>query len=213
MNLFLENQNEDFELSDNSTEFIDLTIQLDHLLERGCALGPTTPDSRTTMREKVVELKRNGVKTERNGTKTERPWSYFITLAFPTREKFKIKHLELSAQRNRIVFSDIRYGECTQNEQYEWLMWILRKHIQLVADEYDIFFEQTKEGNLHIHGRLRTEEKAKNIKMYFHRMFEVPSRCNRFVDIKVYDDSRWTDYDKKKSKDYQTLKYQHFKNI
>lgn len=140
-------------------------------------------------------------------------WDYFITVAFPVRGMFKIKHIELTVTRPKIVFSDIRYGDCTQNEQYEWLMWILRRHINQIADYYDIFFEQTKEGNLHFHGRLRTAQSSKNVKSLLFRMFGVNTKCTHFVDIKEYDPQRWSDYDKKTTKSYQTLNYEHFKNI
>lgn len=144
-------------------------------------------------------------------------WAYFITLAFPTNHKFKIKHVELRAQnQTRIVFSPIKYGDCTQGEQYSWLMYILTKYIKMVSDEYDLFFEQTKEGNLHIHGRLRYYDKKKtkkDVRALFHRMFECPTQYKHFIDIKDYNPDKWTNYDIKETKTYQTLDYPHLKNI
>lgn len=140
---------------------------------------------------------------------------YFITIAFPTNNKYTIKHLELST-RPRIVFKPIKYGDCTQQEQYTWLMHKLQKNIQHIADSYDIFFEQTKEGNLHMHGRLKYDEKKmtmKDLKSLIHRIFETSTHFSRFVDIKVYEHTKWSDYDTKIKKDYQTLNYPHFKNI
>lgn len=156
-------------------------------------------------------------------TTPERPpnpnndWAYFITLAFPINHKFKIKHVELRAQgTSRIVFNDIKYGDCTQREQYEWLVYILRKHVHIIADKYDLFFEQTQLGNIHIHGRLQYDNKKapkKDVKAIFHRMFDVPTKYVHFVDIKAYDKDKWSAYDQKTTKTYQTLEYDHFKNI
>jgi len=150
-------------------------------------------------------------------TPTHNNFSYFITIAFPTNQKYNIKHLELHAHnRTRIVFSPIKYGDCTQDEQYKWLTHTLTKHINQVSDGYDLFFEQTKEGNLHIHGRLKFDNKRKtkkDVKALFHRMFETSTQYKNFIDIKDYDHKRWTDYDHKTVKTYQTLEYPHFKNI
>lgn len=144
-------------------------------------------------------------------------WAYFITLCFPTRHEFKIKHLELKSQGNsRIVFSPIKYGDCTQQEQYEWVIFILRKHINIISDNYDLFFEQTKEGNIHIHGRIGYDGKKKSqkdVRALFHRIFECPTKFKPFCDIKEYDHSKWSSYDTKIVKTYQTLEYSHFKNI
>lgn len=155
------------------------------------------------------------------GTKSEKvnkpQFSYFLTVAFPTKHYFKIKHVEIRSQgQQRIVFGPIKYGDCTQSEQHIWLLYILNKNIKLICDHYDIFFEQTKEGNLHLHGRLGYTDKKiskKDVKSLIHRMFDCPTKYKQFVDIKDYDDKRWNEYDQKKKKTYQTLDYPHFKNI
>lgn len=144
-------------------------------------------------------------------------WAYFVTVAFPTNHKFKIKHMELLAGgRSRIVFCEIKYGDCTQEEQYRFILYKLDQQIQHIADYYDLFFEQTKEGNIHFHGRLGYDGKKKSmkdIKALLHRLFECPTQYNRFIDIKVYEPKKWNDYDNKKEKNYQTLDYPHFKNV
>lgn len=144
-------------------------------------------------------------------------WAYFITVAFPTNHKFKIKHVDLLAQnRSRIVFSPIRYGDCTQNEQYQFINWILNKHVYQLCDKYHIFYEQTREGNIHFHGRLAYDNKKicqKDIRALLHRMFECPTHHKPFVDIKVYDPEKWNNYNNKQTKTYQTVDLPEFKNI
>lgn len=146
----------------------------------------------------------------------EQQWAYFITWCFPTNQKFTIKHLEPHAHISRIVFKPIKYGECTQDEQYHWIIHILNKHINLICDRYDLFFEQTQAGNIHVHGRISFDGKKKtmkDIKALSHRIFGVPLGCNAFCDVKVYESDKWNNYDKKVKKEYQTLEYEHFKNI
>lgn len=145
-------------------------------------------------------------------------YDYFITIAFPTKHEYKIKHLKLSTSslsRPIFLFDKIKYGECTVTEQYEWIMWILRRNIQFIAEQYDIFFEVTKEGNIHLHGRIKNSPKKtiKEIRTWAHRMFDTPQKYKRFIDIIEYNDAKWNNYDKKHVKTYQTTNYEHFKNI
>lgn len=143
-------------------------------------------------------------------------WAYFITLSFPTNQKFVIKHLEPHVHVSRIVFKPIKYGECTQDEQYHWILHILKKHINLICEIYDLFFEQTSSGNIHIHGRINfvgKKKPMKDISALCHRIFGVPLACYAFTDVKVYEEAKWNDYHDKKVKTYQTLDYPHFKNI
>lgn len=145
------------------------------------------------------------------------PIEHFITVAFPLNCKFKIKHVELLAQgRSRIVFSDIKYGDCTQEEQYRWLMHCMTTTIYQICDYYDIFFEYTKSGNIHLHGRLGYEGKKKSMKdvrSLIHRMFGCSTQYIKFVDIKKYDETKWNDYSVKYKKTYQSTLYPHFTNI
>jgi len=148
------------------------------------------------------------------------PFDYFVTIAFPTNQKFKIKHLELCAQgRSRIVFSDIKYGDCTQDEQYKWIMHCLTKNIYSVCDVYHIFVEYTKLGNIHLHCRLGYEADSrkktmKDIRALFHRIFDCSTQYTKFVDIKKYDITRWNDYENKQAgKRYQSSDYPAFCNL
>lgn len=140
-------------------------------------------------------------------------FTHFITLCFPTNHKYKIKHLEYGT-KCRIVFSEIKFGDCTQDEQYKWMLWILSRHISSLAETYDIFFEQTKEGNIHLHGRINSNLSVKSIKSLLHRMFETPTKYKPFCVIKEYEHSKWSDYqNKQKNKEYQKTEYNNFCNI
>lgn len=145
---------------------------------------------------------------------TDTKYSHFITLCFPTKHAFKIKHIEYTTGRPRIVFSDIKFGDCTQDEQYRWMLWILNRHVHTIAETYDIFFEQTKEGNLHIHGRITSDLPIKSIKSLLHRMFDCPTKYKPFCVIKEYDHNKWSDYqNKQKNKEYQKTQYENFKSF
>lgn len=146
--------------------------------------------------------------------KGDKEYSYFITCAFPTNHRFKIKHLELLANnRSRIVFSPIKYGDCTQDEQYQFIKHKLTNHFHQVADFWDIFYEQTLEGNVHFHGRIGYNGKKKtmkDIKALTHRIFELDNTNKRFMDVKPYDANRWNNYETKEKKSYQTMNYPHY---
>lgn len=141
-------------------------------------------------------------------------FNFFVTIAFPTNKLYKIKHSEYKANGDiKIVFSDIKYGDCTPSEQYKYIHWVLSKHIKSIASDYDIFFEVTKEGNIHFHGRLKSHMSKRTLKIHLHRMFDTDSKYKHFCDLKEYNDKLWNDYDTKKTKNYQTTEIPHFKNI
>lgn len=144
-------------------------------------------------------------------------FDYFITIAFPQKQKFNIKHLEIRAQNQEVyVFKPIPYEECTQKEQYSFIKHKLSiERLYNIADIYDLFFEVTKNGNIHIHGRLYSiaKKSIKDIKLYLHRLFEVKHQLRHFIDIKPYDHLKWNDYDKKNNKAYQTCTFPHLTNI
>lgn len=146
----------------------------------------------------------------------ENEYQYFFTIAFPHKESYSIKHLEIKPNgKYEYSFKPIQFQEATPDEQYQWMLRILDKNISLIADCFDIFFESCKSGDLHIHGRLFSKKgiSTKTIKTYIHRMFNTPSKYKNFVDIKVYKHDKWESYDQKTKKEYQTTKYKHFKNV
>lgn len=144
-------------------------------------------------------------------------WNYFITIAFPQNHHYSIKHLVPNSRGNLTYSFDlIRYGDCLISEQYEWVTRLLNKYIRTICSKCDIFFEQTKEGVLHLHGRLRVELTksrkplaSRTVKLMLHRLFDTPPKYKHFVDIKPYDESKWSDYANKTTKTYQTLDYPH----
>jgi len=148
-------------------------------------------------------------------------WNYFITVAFPTGHKFKMKHKEycvittVNPNGFKYTFDDIKYGECSTQEQYNWIIWKLERYLKIDVDKYDIFFEHTFDGHIHFHGRIKliNIKHIKDIKLIFHRMFGLPAKHKFFCDVKLYDESKWNNYDTKTKKTYQTSKYPHFKNI
>lgn len=146
-----------------------------------------------------------------------RQYDYFITIGFPQKQKFNIKHLEIRAQNQEVyVFKPIPYEECSQKEQYSFIKHKLSEERMLnIADIYDIFFEVTKNGNIHVHGRIYSIHKKsiKDIRLYIHRLFGVKHQCRHFVDIRVYDHAKWNNYDQKNNKAYQSCNLPHMTNL
>lgn len=147
-------------------------------------------------------------------------WNYFITCAFPQGHKFNIKHKEYIATSckyplgYKITNDEIKYRDCSVQEQYQWIIYNLSKYLHHSVVKYDIFFELCFSGDLHFHGRIQTELKyIKDIKVLFHRMFNLSLKHKYFCDVKVYDDKKWNDYDVKIKKTYQTTSFKHFTNI
>lgn len=148
-------------------------------------------------------------------------WNYFITIAFPIGHKFKMKHKDycvvstINPNGYKYVFDEVKYRDCTTEEQYNWIVWKLSRYLKLDAEKWDVFFEHTFEGHIHFHGRLYTPniKHIKDIKMIFYRMFGLTAKFKYFCDVKVYDDKRWNDYDIKTKKTYQTSRFPHFTNI
>ena len=145
--------------------------------------------------------------------------SYFVTLAFPHKELFKIKHIELGVARTRMVYGYTRYDSCTPKEQHAYLLHRLTKYFDDCFPEvslYEYFFESCLSGDLHLHARLAFKKPIshKEIKVQHHRIFEVATKYKKFCFIKNYDHSKWNDYDKKDgAKGYQFTTYKKFTNI
>lgn len=147
-------------------------------------------------------------------------FDYFITICFPTKHLFKIKHKKLMPHgKESILFSNIAYGDVSDLEQYNFIKWTFDKYIHHLCVYYDIFFEVTSSGNVHCHGRIsyngNKKKTQKDIKTIIYQMFGLSQvKYPRFVDVKPYDFSRWNDYDKKQDKKaYQVTEYPHYTNI
>lgn len=142
-------------------------------------------------------------------------FDYFVTIAFPDKHLFNMKYEELTANGPKVKIGPKKFRECTSHEQYNFISRCLVRHISMLADKYDIFYEQHKTGDLHLHGRIKSNDfqNVKNTRITIHRMFGCPMSFTNFVDIKVYDHNLWKDYDQKKTKNYQTTAYPHFANI
>ena len=143
----------------------------------------------------------------------------FLTVAFPNHE-YVMRYKECTTRGPVIRQGLIKYFKCMPSEQYEFVINILKKHFEVMFFEsllhYDIFFEVTKNGNIHFHGRISFNKKLqdKEVKLSFHRMFKTPTKFIRtHVDVKDYDHKLWNDYDNKKEKGYQTTDHPHFTNI
>jgi len=143
----------------------------------------------------------------------------FLTVAFPNCEYF-MKYKECSTNGPKTKQGLIKYFKCMPSEQYDYVFSKLYQNFECMFYEtlidYDIFFEVTKNGNIHIHGRISFSKKIldKEIKLSFHRIFRTPTKYIRtHVDVKDYDHTKWNDYENKIEKGYQTTEYPHFKNI
>lgn len=143
----------------------------------------------------------------------------FITIAFPNHE-YKMRYSECNTKGIQIKEGNVKYFKCMPSEQYEYVIRQLKQHFEIMFFEtlidYDLFFEVTKNGNIHIHGRISFSKKIldKELKLSFHRIFKTPTKYIRnHVDIKDYEHTKWNDYENKKEKGYQTTEYPHFKNI
>jgi len=145
--------------------------------------------------------------------------SVFITVAFPNHE-YLMKYKEPTTKGVIVKEGLIKYFKCMPSEQHEFVSKQLKKHLAVMFFEslidYDIFYELTKNGNIHIHGRMTFNKKLpdKEIKLSFHRIFKTPTKYIRtHVDIKDYNSDLWHDYHIKKEKGYQTTEHPHFTNI
>lgn len=167
------------------------------------ALGLTTPGASCVPNINVSPIK----------------YQYFITLAFPHNHAFKIKHKEYMANGDiKILFEPIKYRDCTVREQYEFIKHTLSKYIYSEIDKYNFFFEHCKTGDLHIHGRITTHDKTlhiKDIKLFFNHIFGLSAKYKNFCDVKLYDATKWNDYENKKSinKVHQSCDLPDFKNV
>lgn len=174
------------------------------------ALGLTTPGYLVEQNVNVDSLS-----TRDNFIK----YKYFITLAFPQNHKFTIKHKEYRANGDiKILFEPIKYRDCTVMEQYNFIKHTLSKFLFSEVDKYDIFFEHCKSGDLHIHGRITTHDKTlhiKDIKLFFNHMFGLSAKYNKFCDVKIYDETKWNDYEHKTSinKSHQTCELPKYSNV
>lgn len=207
----------------NSEDFIPFqSSRLDIILNREKVLLPQSFPS-VKADEKLIVIEKAsvalGLPMLVGNADNKPPWQYFITICFPTKESFAIKHQELvMGNRLKICFSKIKYGNALQQEQYEFIKWTFNQYIKLLCDYYSFFFEQTESGNIHVHGRIASYGKKKtmkDIKIIICNMFGVSAvKYPRMVDVKVYEHDKWHHYETKLApKAYQTTEYPHYTNI
>lgn len=119
---------------------------------------------------------------------------YFLTLAFPDKQKMK-----LNKATTRF------YRDYTTVEQYKI---VSRYHHFLddIADSYTIYFEFTKEVNLHLHCVIVSSLSPKDIKILSKRFFSIDPRNAFFIDVRLVNDiCKLEDYLTNKTvKGYQT---------
>lgn len=129
-------------------------------------------------------------------------YTHFITIAFPTEHKFCMKVLKTKANgSSSYVFEPVKYGSATMKEQHAFIKWVLTRHIATWCDKYNLFFELTEKGNLHLHGRLISTETCKDLHKLICRAFDIDVRNKRFTCIRVYDHCKWNDYENKTAQD------------
>lgn len=143
-------------------------------------------------------------------------YTHFITVAFPTEHKFNMKVLKTKANgTTSYLFEPTKFGSATMKEQHAFIKWTLTRHILTWCDKYNLFFELTEKGNLHIHGRIISNETCKDLHKLICRAFDMDVRNRRFTCIRVYDHQRWNDYENKTAqhKLYQKLDLPNFTNL
>lgn len=157
------------------------------------------------MPEDKIVLPHNG-----NRANHKRVNTYFITL------NLSINSRVYSIHNNS--FGLHFWYQLTQDEQYNAIKyWYHKLHKDVIISNYT-FFEQTRDGNIHTHSIIETNCNMKDIKVKF---FDVVYACashpklqkvkgifRYFLDVKVFDKSKWNDYQHKKdNKGYQTTSY------
>lgn len=138
-------------------------------------------------------------------------YDYFVTICFPNRN-FKFNTYKTDYFKKKDILGNWEWSELSQDNQYKFINFKFRNNLQ-DFNKLDLFFEQTKANELHIHFRctFNSIHNMKEIKNYFHQMFNIPIKYNRFIDIKIYQPDKWNDYQVKTKKEYQILNYKNIK--
>jgi len=152
------------------------------------------------------------------------PTQWFVTIAFSTNkkvnavrtvwktrllfnEKLPVRFREYKEETYREQeYSKCKYGDLFPREQYDYLSYHLKKVMSLVSQDYYFFFEQTKDGNLHVHGIVCAPSSAMLLK-HFHNYFDEPMANPYFMKngLKPFNPEQWNNYNSKYSKVYQSV--------
>lgn len=123
------------------------------------------------------------------------PPMLFITLSISPKHK-----IQLNKGTKRC------WGDYTINEQ-RMIISRYEHFLKSVSDEFSMYFELTKQMNVHLHCIASTNSYIKDIIVLSKRFFSIPSQNKGFIDVRtVYDEQPLRDYlENKTEKKYQTL--------
>lgn len=152
-------------------------------------------------------------RTQAGGQKTikvnspKEDYDYFITLAFPNRN-VKYNTFKSDYWQRKDILGNWEWCELSQNNQYKFICHKIN-HCNSYFKKLHLFFEQTKHSEVHVHMRVSFNEihNKKDVKTFFHDIFKIHRKYIHFCDIKIYKGELWHEYEKKKSKNYQTLNF------
>lgn len=121
---------------------------------------------------------------------------YFLTVNLCTKDKFTIGNLSK------------RWDAYMPSEQHRYLR--LLEHLFIAeAEDYEIYFEYTRDVNLHLHSIVYFRGIAKELRILTKRFFKISDKNNVAVDVReVYDEDHLRSYlTEKEAKGYQTAPF------
>lgn len=146
--------------------------------------------------------------TSTNGSK-KRICEYFITINISPNSKLYAKH--------EGIYSIFYWWNLTAEEQYEYFRYIMKRYVKRynITNKLCLCYEQTMGGEIHIHFRMKTTDNMKCIKIQFFDMIfngvknqkGITNVMQHFINVKIFDETKWNDYFNKYKKTYQITKY------
>lgn len=150
----------------------------------------------------------------------ENKYSYFFTINISPKQKLMCKKYDIG--KRKVIRANHQWGDLLQTEQHLFLQHVLNSFNNYISQcdinyKYHYFFEQTRRGELHVHGRVGTEylQHMKDLKVLLCQNLGLPATLKYLIDIKKYDHLKWNEYENKtaESKTYQTTSFKDMKNI
>ena len=172
--------------------------------------------SPVTIREGVISTWTNDAQPAEapSNEAKKRISEYFITINISPNSKLYAKHTG--------IYSIYHWWNLTAEEQYEYFRYILKRYIKQynITHKLCVCYEQTMDCNIHIHFRMKTTDNMKCIKIQFFDMIfngvkkqkGITNMMRHFINVKIFDATKWNDYFNKYKKTYQTTSYgvEHF---
>ena len=173
-------------------------------LKKGLDYLDLNPPPRGTKMNIVDVLKSKDIITD--------DFTYFLSFGFPPKARVMASYYD-DIKRKQIR-GLIEFRNLKQREQAQYIMYNINQYLPLLHDgKYYFWLEKCKSEEMHFHGLVNRKTNIKDIKLMYHKVFNIDMNERFFVKALKFDRAKWSNYHIKTKKDYEYYDHKPITNM